>query len=137
MEDELEVTEGIKFDRGYISPYFMTETKGLKCQYENALVLINQTKISDIQPLVPALELAAKSQRPIVIIAEDIDSGQSYSRFLPFSIVYQRFCHEFIISSGNQSYDSTIRYSFSCLTFKIVACSYQCFFAHKRSLPVS
>merc|ERR1712136_428968 len=74
MEDELEVTEGIKFDRGYISPYFMTETKGLKCQYDNALVLINQTKISDIQPLVPALELAAKSQRPIVIIAEDVDS---------------------------------------------------------------
>merc|ERR1712168_109639 len=74
MEDELEVTEGIKFDRGYISPYFVTETKGLKCVYENALVLINQTKISDIQPLVPALELAAKSQRPIVIIAEDIDS---------------------------------------------------------------
>ena len=113
MEDELEVTEGIKFDRGYISPYFMTETKGLKCQYENALVLINQTKISDIQPLVPALELAAKSQRPIVIIAEDIDSGQSYSRFLSFSIVYQWFCLEYIISSGNRSYDSTIRYSFS------------------------
>ena len=78
MEDELEVTEGIKFDRGYISPYFMTETKGLKCQYDNALVLINQTKISDIQPLVPALELAAKSQRPIVIIAEDIDSGNFF-----------------------------------------------------------
>ena len=75
MEDELEVTEGIKFDRGYISPYFVTETKGLKCVYENALVLLSEKKISDIQPLVPALEMAAKSQRPLLIIAEDIDKG--------------------------------------------------------------
>lgn len=75
MEDELEVTEGIKFDRGYISPYFMTETKGLKCMYENALVLLSDKKISEVQPLVPALEMAAKAQRAIVIIAEDVDSG--------------------------------------------------------------
>ena len=74
MTDELEVTEGMKFDRGYISPYFMTETKGLKCVYENALVLLSEKKISEVQPLVPCLELAAKSGRPLVIVAEDVDS---------------------------------------------------------------
>ena len=74
MNDELEVTEGMKFDRGYISPYFMTETKGLKCVYEKALVLLSEKKISEIQPLVPALEIAAKSGRPLIIVAEDVDS---------------------------------------------------------------
>merc|ERR1712212_1340371 len=74
LNDELEVTEGMKFDRGYISPYFMTETKGLKCVYENALVLVSEKKISEVQPLVPCLELAAKSGRPLVIVAEDVDS---------------------------------------------------------------
>merc|ERR1712156_1201788 len=74
MTDELEVTEGMKFDRGYISPYFMTETKGLKCVYENALVLLTEKKISEVQPLVPCLELAAKSGRPLIIVAEDVDS---------------------------------------------------------------
>ena len=83
MEDELEITEGIKFDRGYISPYFMTETKGLKCIYENALVLISETKISVIKPLVPALEFASKNQRPLIIIAEDVDSGK---KILVFSV---------------------------------------------------
>ena len=64
----------MKFDRGYISPYFMTETKGLKCVYEKALVLLSEKKISEIQPLVPALEIAAKSGRPLIIVAEDVDS---------------------------------------------------------------
>ena len=74
MHDELEVTEGMKFDRGYISPYFMTETKGLKCVYEKALVLLSEKKISEIQAIVPALEIAAKSGRPLIIVAEDVDS---------------------------------------------------------------
>ena len=74
MNDELEVTEGMKFDRGYISPYFMTETKGLKCVYENALVLVSEKKISEVQPLVPCLEAAAKTGKPLIIVAEDVDS---------------------------------------------------------------
>merc|ERR1712106_578143 len=74
MHDELEVTEGMKFDRGYISPYFMTETKGLKCVYERALVLLSEKKISEIQAIVPAPEIAAKSGRPLIIVAEDVDS---------------------------------------------------------------
>merc|ERR1711990_1351668 len=73
MTDELEVTEGMKFDRGYISPYFMTETKGLKCVYENALVLLSEKKISNVQSLVPILEQTAKTGRPLFIMAEDVD----------------------------------------------------------------
>ena len=74
LVDELEVIEGMKFDRGYISPFFVTETKGLKCVYEKALVLINEKKISDVKPIVPALEAAARAGRPLIIIAEDVDS---------------------------------------------------------------
>merc|ERR1711892_444864 len=59
---------------GDISPYFMTETKGLKCVYEKALVLLSEKKISEIQAIVPALEIAAKSGRPLIIVAEDVDS---------------------------------------------------------------
>ena len=75
LTDELEVIEGMKFDRGYISPFFVTETKGLKCIYENAMVLLCEKKISDVQPLVPALEAAARSGKPLVIIAEDVDGS--------------------------------------------------------------
>ena len=112
MNDELEVTEGMKFDRGYISPYFMTETKGLKCVYEKALVLLSEKKISEIQPLVPALEIAAKSGRPLIIVAEDVDSDALaglvlnrlkgglkviFSLFFSFKIFFSIFFFKFSI----------------------------------------
>lgn len=74
LNDELEVIEGMKFDRGYISPYFINSSKGAKCEFQDALVLISEKKISSIQSIIPALELANAQRKPLVIIAEDVDS---------------------------------------------------------------
>ncbi|RCN44165.1 putative chaperonin GroEL [Ancylostoma caninum] len=73
LNDELELIEGMKFDRGYISPYFINTTKGAKVEYEKALVLLSEKKISNVQDIVPALELANKVRKPLVVIAEDVD----------------------------------------------------------------
>ena len=73
MIDELEIIEGMKFDRGYISPYFINTTKGAKCEYQDAFVLLSEKKISSVQELIPALELANSQRKPLLIIAEDID----------------------------------------------------------------
>lgn len=73
LSDELEVIEGLKFDRGYISPYFITSPKGAKCEFENCLVLISEKKISAVQPLIPALEMANAQRKPLLIIAEDVE----------------------------------------------------------------
>ncbi len=73
IEDELEVTEGMKFDRGYISPYFITDTKSAKVEFEKPLILLSEKKISAVQDIIPALEASQQLRRPLVIIAEDID----------------------------------------------------------------
>lgn len=76
--DELEVIEGMKFDRGYISPYFINTSKGAKVEYQDALVLFCEKKISNVQSIIPALELANTQRRPLVIVAEDVD-GEALS----------------------------------------------------------
>lgn len=73
LEDELEVTEGMRFDRGFISPYFITDAKSGKVEFEKPLLLISEKKISSIQDILPALEISNQSRRPLVIIAEDVD----------------------------------------------------------------
>nr|QWV59568.1 heat shock protein 60 [Lasioderma serricorne] len=73
LNDELEVIEGMKFDRGYISPYFVNTTKGAKVEYQDALILLSEKKISSVQSIVPALELANSQRKPLIIIAEDVD----------------------------------------------------------------
>ena len=73
METQLEVVEGMQFDRGYLSPYFVTDAERMEAVMENALILINEKKISSMKDLLPLLEQVAKSGRPLVIIAEDID----------------------------------------------------------------
>lgn len=78
LNDELEVIEGMKFDRGYISPYFMNSTKGAKVEFQDALVLFSEKKISSVQSIIPALELANSQRKPLVIIAEDVD-GEALS----------------------------------------------------------
>merc|ERR550537_235742 len=74
LEDELEVVEGMKFDRGYISPYFVTSPKTQKCELENPFILIFEKKISGLTPLLPILESVLKTQRPLLIVAEDVES---------------------------------------------------------------
>ncbi|KAL3137677.1 Mitochondrial chaperonin 60 [Trebouxia sp. C0009 RCD-2024] len=74
LENELEVVEGMKFDRGYISPYFITDAKTMKCELDDPFVLIAEKKISQLQPLLPILEAAMKTQRPLLIIGEDVES---------------------------------------------------------------
>lgn len=78
LNDELEVIEGMKFDRGYISPYFINSSKGAKVEFQDALVLFSEKKISTVQSIIPALELANQQRKPLVIIAEDID-GEALS----------------------------------------------------------
>lgn len=73
LNDELEVIEGMKFDRGYISPYFVNTTKGAKVEYQDALLLLSEKKISSVQSIVPALELANAQRKPLIIVAEDVD----------------------------------------------------------------
>ncbi|CAK9166985.1 unnamed protein product [Ilex paraguariensis] len=74
LYNELEVVEGIKLDRGYISPYFITNQKNQKCELDDPLILIHEKKISSITAIVKVLELALKRQRPLLIVAEDVES---------------------------------------------------------------
>lgn len=74
LENELEVVEGMKFDRGYISPYFVTDPKTQKCEFEKPYVLLVEKKISSLNNLVPMLEGVLKSGRPLLIVAEDVES---------------------------------------------------------------
>ncbi|KAJ4316429.1 chaperonin [Fusarium piperis] len=73
VQDELEVTEGMRFDRGFVSPYFITDTKSQKVEFENPLILLSEKKISAVQDIIPALEVSTQQRRPLVIIAEDIE----------------------------------------------------------------
>jgi len=74
METTLETVEGMQFDRGYISPYFVTDTEAMEVDFENPLILIHDKKISAIKELLPILEKGVQTGKPLLIIAEDIDS---------------------------------------------------------------
>lgn len=73
-ETTLEFAEGMQFDKGYISPYFVTEAEGMKAVLEDCLILLFEKKISNLRDLVPLLEKAAQSGKPLLIVAEDVDS---------------------------------------------------------------
>ncbi|HLU80124.1 MAG TPA: chaperonin GroEL [Burkholderiaceae bacterium] len=73
LENELEVVEGMQFDRGYLSPYFITQPEKQMAVLEDPLVLIHDKKISNIRDLLPVLETAAKAGKPLLIIAEDVE----------------------------------------------------------------
>ena len=70
----VEVVEGMQFDRGYISPYFVTNTEKMECEMENPFILIYDKKISTLKDMLPILEASAQSGRPLLMIAEDVDS---------------------------------------------------------------
>jgi chaperonin GroEL len=73
METSLEVVEGMQFDRGYLSPYFVTDPERMEAVLDDAYILINEKKISSMKDLLPLLEQIAKSGKPLLIIAEDVD----------------------------------------------------------------
>ena len=73
LDTALEVVEGMQFDRGYLSPYFVTDPERMECTLENALVLINEKKISNMKDLLPLLEQVAKVGKPFVIICEEVE----------------------------------------------------------------
>ena len=72
-ETTLEVVEGMQFDRGFLSPYFITNPEKMEAVLEDALILISDRKIASLQDLLPLLELVAKSARPLLVVAEDVE----------------------------------------------------------------
>jgi len=72
-ETTIEVVEGMQFDRGYISPYFVTDTEKMQCVMDSPLILLYDKKISNLKDILPILEATAQSGRPLLIIAEDVD----------------------------------------------------------------
>jgi len=73
LETELDVVEGMQFDRGYLSPYFITNAEKMVAELEEAFILIHEKKLSSLQPMLPVLEAVVQSGKPLVIIAEDIE----------------------------------------------------------------
>jgi chaperonin GroEL len=73
LESELSVVEGMQFDRGYISPYFITDANKMVAELEDAYILIHEKKLSTLQPLLPLLEAIVQSAKPLVIIAEEVE----------------------------------------------------------------
>jgi chaperonin GroEL len=73
LETTLDLVEGMRFDRGYISPYFVTDPERMECVYEDAYLLMHEKKISNMQDLLPVLENVAKTGKPFVIIAEEVE----------------------------------------------------------------
>jgi chaperonin GroEL len=76
LETELDVVEGMQFDRGYASPYFVTNSEKMVCELENPYILIHEKKLADLQPLLPVLEAVVQAGKPLLIIAEEIE-GQA------------------------------------------------------------
>jgi chaperonin GroEL len=73
LETELDVVEGMQFDRGYLSPYFVTDPENMEVAFEDPLVLLHEKKISNMKDLLPLLEQVARASKPLLIVAEDID----------------------------------------------------------------
>src|SRR6185295_4228184 len=73
LETELEVVEGMQFDRGYVSPYFVTNAEKMRVELEDAYILIHEKKLSGLQTMLPLLEAVVQSGRPLLVIAEDVE----------------------------------------------------------------
>lgn len=73
LESELDVVEGMQFDRGYLSPYFITNAEKMICEQENPYILIHESKLSNLQAMLPVLETVVQSGKPLLIIAEDVE----------------------------------------------------------------
>jgi chaperonin GroEL len=73
LETELDIVEGMQFDRGYLSPYFVTNSEKMICELENPYIMLHEKKLSNLQAMLPILEAVVQSSRPLLIIAEDIE----------------------------------------------------------------
>ncbi|MGE3623163.1 MAG: chaperonin GroEL [Bdellovibrionales bacterium] len=73
LETELDVVEGMQFDRGYLSPYFVTNAEKMVCELENPFILLHESKLTGLQPLLPVLEAVVQSGKPLVIVAEEVE----------------------------------------------------------------
>ena len=73
LDTELDVVEGMQFDRGYLSPYFITNADKMTAELDDPVILLHESKLSSLQPMLPILEAVAQSQKPLLIIAEDVD----------------------------------------------------------------
>ena len=73
LDNELDVVEGMQFDRGYLSPYFVNNQQNMSCELESPMILLNDKKISNIREMLPVLEAVAKSGKPLLIISEDVE----------------------------------------------------------------
>ncbi len=73
LHNELEVVEGMQFDRGYLSPYFITNSEKMTCELENPYILFVESKLSNLQAMLPVLEAVVQSSRPLLIVAEDVE----------------------------------------------------------------
>src|SRR5207249_3270799 len=79
LETQLDVVEGMQFDRGYLSPYFVTDPERMEAVLENAYILIHEKKISSMKDLLPLLEQIAKGGKPLLIVAEDVEGKGKHS----------------------------------------------------------
>jgi chaperonin GroEL len=73
LDTELEVVEGMQFDRGYVSPYFVTNAEKMRVEFEDPYILIHEKKLSSLQPLLPLLEAVVQSGKPLLVVAEDVE----------------------------------------------------------------
>ncbi len=73
LDTELNVVEGMQFDRGYLSPYFITNAEKMTCELEDVYILLHEQKLSNLQPMLPLLESVAQSGKPLLIIAEEVE----------------------------------------------------------------
>jgi chaperonin GroEL len=81
LDTELEVVEGMQFDRGYLSPYFVTNAEKMICEYEDPYILLFEKKLSGLQVILPLLEAVVQSARPLLVVAEDIE-GEALATFV-------------------------------------------------------
>ena len=73
LDTELDVVEGMQFDRGYLSPYFITNPEKMIAELEDPYILIHEAKLSGLQPMLPLLEAVVQSGRPLLVLAEDVE----------------------------------------------------------------
>src|SRR5260370_2061489 len=95
IETTLEVVEGMQFDKGYLSPYFVTNAESMETVLENAHILIHEKKISSLKDLLPVLEKVPKASRPLLIIAEAVEVDA-----LP-TLVFNKLLHTFQVPLVN------------------------------------